>query len=229
VNEIVTYERRDAVGVITMDDGKANVMSPRMIAALNEALNSADADGVVVVLAGRPRVFSAGFDLDVLKRFDGETVGMLRGGFELAARLLGFPAPVVIACTGHGLAMGSFLLCAADYRVGAQGAFKIGANEVAIGLTMPTPALTILQYRIAPEALTRAVALAEIFTPDGAASVGYLDTVVEPERTVEEAIAVATRLASLDRRAYQGTKSLMRSDVIAAIRNGIEHDYPLAD
>ncbi len=94
---------------------------------------------------------------------------------------------------------------------------------------MPTPALAILAHRVASETLTRAVALAEIFTPDAAASVGFLDAVVEPERTVDEAVAVATRLASLDRRAYQGTKSLMRSDVIAAIRIGIEHDYPLAD
>ncbi len=228
MSDIVTYERTGAIGTVTMDDGKANVMSPRMVLAVNEALDQAEAEEVVLVLAGRARMFSAGFDLEVLKRLDNETIGMLRGGFELAARLLDFPAPVVAACTGHGLAMASFLLCAADYRVGAEGAFKIGANEVAIGLTMPTPALAILQNRLASAAQTRAIALAEIFTPEGAVTAGFLDEVVSAERTVEHATDVATRLAALDRRAYQGTKRLMRSELIATVRAGIEHDYPLA-
>jgi enoyl-CoA hydratase len=228
MSEIVRYERHDTVGVITMDDGKANVMSPRMLSAVNAALDLAEADGVVVVLAGRPRMFSAGFDLEVLKRFDDETLGMLRGGFALAARLLAFPAPVVAACTGHGLAMGSFLLCAVDFRVGAQGHFKIGANEVAIGLTMPTPALAILENRLAPIAHTRAIALAEVFTPDGAATVGFLDVVVEAERTLEEAMSIATKLSALDRKAYRGTKALMRAELISAVRAGIETDYPLS-
>ena len=157
MTDIASYERNDDISTISLDDGKANVISPTMIAAVNRALDQAEADGTVVILAGRSRIFSAGFDLQVLGRLDDEAAGMLRGGFELAARILAFPAPVVVACTGHALAMGSFLLCAADYRVGADGEYKIGANEVAIGLTMPLPALAILRHRLSPALHTRAV------------------------------------------------------------------------
>ena len=109
---------------------------------------------------------------------------MLLGGFELAERLLGFPRPVVMACTGHALAMGSFLLCAGDYRVGAAGDFKLQANEVAIGLTMPLPAVAILRYRLAPSAFDRAVGLAEVCHPADAVAAGWLDRVVDPDEVV---------------------------------------------
>ena len=226
MTDIASYERNDDISTISLDDGKANVISPTMIAAVNRALDQAEADGTVVILAGRSRIFSAGFDLQVLGRLDDEAAGMLRGGFELAARILAFPAPVVVACTGHALAMGSFLLCAADYRVGADGEYKIGANEVAIGLTMPLPALAILRHRLSPALHTRAIALAEIFTPTAACGAGFLDLVVTPERVLEEARSVAERLAKLDRKAYVGTKNRMRSDAIDEIRSGIDADFP---
>ena len=227
MTDIAHYERTDGISTISLDDGKANVISPTMIAAVNGALDQAEADGTVVILAGRRRIFSAGFDLQVLGRLDDEAAGMLRGGFELAARILAFPAPVVIACTGHALAMGSFLLCAADYRVGADGEYKIGANEVAIGLTMPLPALSILQHRLSPALHTRAIALAEIFTPTAACGVGFLDHVVTPERVLEEARTVAERLDTLDRKAYVGTKNRMRSAALDEIRSGIDADFPV--
>lgn len=227
MTDIAQYERTDGISTISLDDGKANVISPTMISAINRALDQAEADGTVVVLAGRRRIFSAGFDLGILGRLDDEAAGMLRGGFELAARILAFPAPVVIACTGHALAMGSFLLCAADYRVGADGDYKVGANEVAIGLPMPLPALTILQHRLSPALHTRSIALAEIFTPAAACSVGFLDHVVAPERVLDEARTVAERLATLDRKAYVATKNRMRGTTIEEIRVGIDADYPV--
>ena len=227
MNDIAHYERHDSISTISLDDGKANVMSPAMIAAVNVALDRAEADATVVVLAGRRRLFSAGFDLEILGRLNDETIAMLRGGFELAARLLAFPAPIVVACTGHALAMGSFILCAADYRVGADGDFKVGANEVAIGLPMPLPALTILQHRLSPVFHTRSIALAEIFTPALACDVGFLDHVVESERVLDEAQSVAGRLATLDRKAYLATKNRLRSEVIDQIRKGIDADYPI--
>ena len=227
MTDIAHYEHSDRISTISLDDGKANVISPTMTAAINRALDRAEVDGTVVIITGRRRIFSAGFDLEILGRLDDETVGMLRGGFELVARLLAFPAPVVIACTGHALAMGSFLMCAADYRVGADGDYKIGANEVAIGLPMPLPALSILQHRLAPNLHTRSIALAEIFTPAAACGVGFLDHVVAPERVLEEARTVAERLATLDRKAYLATKSRMRSVTIDEIRAGIDADYPV--
>jgi enoyl-CoA hydratase len=181
----------------------------------------------VVVLAGRERFFSAGFDLEIIAKRNDETITMLRGGFDLAIRLLSFPSPVVAACTGHGLAMGSFLLCSIDYRVGANGPFKIGANEVAIGMTMPAAALAIVNHRLAPQHVTRAVALAEIFDPATAVQVGFLDEVVDASLVVSRAQEVAQKFTALDRKAHLATKMKMRQETIAAMRGGIDTEYPL--
>ena len=134
---MVGYELHDSVATITMDDGKVNALSVRMLGTLGEALDRAETDRAIVVLTGRPGIFSAGFDLQVLRAGGADAVQMLKAGFELAERLLSFPTPVVVACSGHAIAMGSFLVLSADYRVGVSGEFRITANEVAIGLTMP--------------------------------------------------------------------------------------------
>ena len=161
---LVTSRLDHSIATITLDDGKVNVLSPDMLGQVNAALDEA-ADAAVVVLTGRPGVFSAGFDLRVLQARDAAAEGMIRGGFELAARLLTFPAPVLIACTGHAIAMASFLLLSADYRIGADGPYKITANEVAIGMTIPVAAIEICRQRLSPAHLSRALTLAETFPP----------------------------------------------------------------
>ncbi len=149
MTDLLSYELNDSIATITLDDGRVNVLSPRMLSDINGALDRAEADDAIVVLAGRPGVFSAGFDLKILRAGGDEALAMLRAGFELAARVLSFPKPVVVACSGHAIAMGVFLLLSGDYRVGAAGPYKITANEVAIGLTMPRTAVEICRQRLA--------------------------------------------------------------------------------
>ena len=134
----VSYRRDESIALITMDDGKVNALGPTMQQSLNEALDSADRDDVgAVVIAGNRRVFSAGFDLKIFQAGELQpAIDMLRGGFELSYRLLSYPKPVVTACTGPAIAMGSFLLCSGDHRIAAPG-YTIQANEVAIGMVVP--------------------------------------------------------------------------------------------
>src|SRR5262245_10448309 len=129
MHPLVGYQLADSVATIAMDDGKVNVLSQRMIDEISTALDQV-IDAAVVVLAGRPDVFSAGFDLPVLRAGGPAATGMMRAGFELAERLLSYPRPVVIACTGHAVAMGALLLLSGDYRVGAAGPYKVTTNEV---------------------------------------------------------------------------------------------------
>ena len=133
----VTYDRTDLVSTVTMDDGKVNVFSIPMLRALHEAFDQAERDGTVVLLEGRPGYFSAGFDLGTFGGPPEDVVTMLRLGATLAERILSFPAPVAVACTGHAFPAGAFLLMAADTRIGADGPFRLGLNEVRIGLTLP--------------------------------------------------------------------------------------------
>jgi enoyl-CoA hydratase len=221
---LLKYQLVDSVAKINLDDGKANLMSLRMITELNEALDQAVTDKAVVLLAGRAGMFSAGFDLTLLRAGGSDAAAMIRGGFELALRLLAFPTPVVAACTGHALAMGVFLILAADYRIGADGAFKIGANEVAIGLTMPHFAIELCRQRLTPAQFNRALINAEIFTPQQAMSAGFLDQVVPASDILGFAERKALELSKLNMPAHAATKLRVREHMLPAIRNAIERD-----
>jgi enoyl-CoA hydratase len=220
----VTYEVEGSVATIAMDDGKANVLSPAMLAELNGALDRAEADRAAVVLTGREGRFSGGFDLAVINAGGQEAVGMIRGGFELAARLLAFPTPVVIAASGHAVAMASFLLCSGDYRLGTAGPYKITANEVAIGMVMPYAAIEICRQRLAPAHFHRAIALAEVYSPEGAVEAGFLDRVVPAGELRQTAHDIAASLAKLDLAAHAASKARAREAALTAIRAAIEVD-----
>jgi enoyl-CoA hydratase/carnithine racemase len=228
---MISYRLDDAIATITIDDGKVNVLSLPVLAEVNAALDRAEQDQAVVVLAGREGVFSAGFDLPVLRAGGPDALALLRAGFETAARLLAFPRPVVIACTGHAVAMGVFLLLCGDFRVGAAGPFKITANEVAIGLTMPRAAVEICRQRLTPAHFNRAVIIAETFSPADAVAAGFLDQTAEASEVHEAARQVAVRLAALDRSAHAATKRRARGRALDAIRFAIDADmaaYPVS-
>src|SRR5271170_1696365 len=212
---MISYHCGDAIATITIDDGKVNALSLAALAGLNAALDRAEQDDAVVILAGRDGVFSAGFDLPVLRGGGPDARAMLRAGFELAARLLAFPRPVVIACTGHAVAMGVFLLLCGDYRVGAAGPYKITANEVAIGLTMPRAAVEICRQRLTPAHFNRAVVLAETFSPADAVAAGFLDRTVQARSVHAAARGVAAQLAALDRSAHEATKRRARGQALS--------------
>lgn len=225
MSQLVTYQLKDGVATIAMDDGKANALSPALQAELNVALDQALADKAIVVLTGRPGMFSAGFDLPTLMNGGLPAVGMLTGGFEIAEKILSFPKPVVIACGGHALAMGVFLALCGDYAVGADGAYKIGANEVALGLTMPRAAIEICRARLASAHFQRAMMTSEIYKPADAVAAGFLDKVVPAADVLVEAQAVAARYTKLNMNAYKATKVLVREPMLKALRAAAEADH----
>ena len=157
----VQYDLSEGVATIRIDDGKRNALSPEVLRAIYAAFDRAKADTAAVILTGRESVFSAGFDLKVMKRGGPNALRMLRAGYGLPARVLAHPYPVVVACNGHAMAMGVFLMLSADYVIGSRGDFRIAANEVAIGLTMPRVAAAMLRHRLEPAAFQRAVTLSE--------------------------------------------------------------------
>lgn len=221
---LTTYRSDNGIGIITMDDGKVNALSPAMQAEINVGLDAAERDGAVAVLCGRPDLFSGGFDLGVIRAGGAEATGMVRGGFELAERMLSFPFPVVIACTGHAIAMGLFVVLSGDHRIGAAGPFKLVANEVAIGMTMPRAAIEITQQRVAPAHVNRVLINAEVYDPEHAVDAGLLDRLAPPDDLVEAAITTARGLAALDMTAHAATKRRTRHATLAALRAAIENE-----
>jgi enoyl-CoA hydratase len=215
----------DGTATITLDDGKANALRPETLSAIHAALDEAEAAEAVVVLTGRDGIFSAGFDLDIIRAGGEGTASLVRGGMELALRLLSFPAPVVVACSGHAMAMGSFLLLAGDYRLGvADSGHRISANEVAIGMTMPQAAIEICLQRLTPAGYNRAILLADVFTGDGAVAAGFLDTTVPAGSLADAAAERAAAFAGLSRRAHTESKLRLRQAMLDRLAAAIEAD-----
>lgn len=198
----VHYSTKDSLAVIRMDDGKVNALGPTMQRALGDAIDQAERDNAgALVITGNERVFS--------------------GGFELAYRLLSFPKPVVMACTGHAIAMGAFLLSSGDHRVAAH-AYNIQANEVAIGMVIPYAALEIMKLRLTPSGYQQAAGLAKTFFGETALAAGFIDEIVLPEMVLDRAQEAAAEFAGLNQRAHAATKLRARADALAAIRAGID-------
>lgn len=217
----VNYELNDNIATITMNDGKVNALSLDMFADLNAAFDRAEADDAAVIFTGKENIFSAGFDLGGLAA---EPAKMLDAGFGLAIRLLSFPRPVIVAATGHAIAMGAFLVLSGDYRIGTRGDFKIVANEVALGVQVPLCAIEVARQRLAPAHFHRAMNLAEIFTPDDAVAAGFFDDVLDAGKVAATAGAKAEELSKLQKDAHRATKLAVREGAIAAIRAGLEQD-----
>lgn len=220
----VHYQLEQAIATITLDDGKVNALSLTMFQHINAALDRAEADRATVAIIGRPGMWSAGFDLKVLRGGGGDSAAMVRAGFELAARLLAFPRPVIAACPGHAIAMGLFLLLSVDYRIAAAGPYKLTANEVAIGLTMPRTAIEICRQRLTPAHFHRAVVLADVYSPETAIAAGIVDRVVPAGELADDARAAAVQAATLDMASHAATKLRARDAALRAVRAALDAD-----
>ncbi len=224
MSDSVRYELAGVVAVIRIDDGKANVFTPELIRSMHAALDRAEAEAHAVVVTGRPERFSAGFDLGIMRQGGAATLELTAAGGELALRVYGFPRPVVLACTGHAIAMGAVFLCAGDVRIGDPGEFKIGLNETANGMRLPVFALELARARVAHEHLTRATLMAEIYDPPGAVAAGFLDRVAGAAGAETEALAAAARLAKLPIPAFAGSKLRLRGATIDLVRRTLAED-----
>jgi enoyl-CoA hydratase len=220
----VHYDLQDGIATIRLDDGKRNALSPQVFKEIYGAFDRAEADRAIVILTGRESVLSAGFDLNVMKRGGPETLRMLRAGYKLPARILAYPYPVIAACSGHVLAMGVFMMLSADYVIGSRGDFRIAANEVAIGLTMPRVAAAMLRHRLDPAAYQRAVALSEYFNPESALGAGFFDELVEPADLLARAQSCASGFKALDLRAHAASKRRIRASLIRRLRFSVPLD-----
>ena len=207
-----------------MDDGKRNALSPQVLSDIYTALDRAENDKAIVVLTGRDDVFSAGFDLKIMKKGGIQALQMLRLGYKLPARVLRYPYPVVAACNGHVLAMGAFLMLSADHVIGTQGKVKISAIEVAIGMTLPRVASAVLENRLKPSSFQRAATLAHYFDVDAAMDAGFFDEVVKPEDLAALAESRARDFASLGMLAHRKTKYGVRSALVRRLRWSVPLD-----
>ncbi|GAA5316220.1 MAG: crotonase/enoyl-CoA hydratase family protein [Candidatus Pelagadaptatus aseana] len=220
MSELLTYTLKGNVAEIELHNGKVNAFSPDFIEAIQGAMDQAEKDEAAVLFIGKPGIFSAGYDLNVMRSGDVNAVAdMIKAGSELCARLLAFPRPVVAAVTGHCMAQGVMHILACDYVVGTEGEFTLGLNETQIGMIMPWYGIELAKGRFAQDVINRAVVHAELFDPQGAVDIGLLDKIASPESVLEVARAETQRLAELDKVAFKGSKLRMRAGMIERMQD----------
>lgn len=225
MGELTTYAHEEGVATVTMDDGKVNALGIAMLRELHAAFDRAEREEAVVVLTGREGRFSAGFDLTVFRDTPEQLGEMLVLGATLCERILGFPRPVITACNGHAIAAGCFIQLAADLRLGVDGPYQLGLNEVRIGLTMPWFAIELARARLTPAAFDRAVNSAAMHTPAQALGAGFLDQLLPSAELHDAARAAAADLAGLNAEAHRATKLRSRAGTLAAVHAAIEQEF----
>ena len=223
-SDVLSYTLEGNTAVVRMDDGKANALSEVMIDSLLEALARAEKEAGAMVLTGRPDRFCAGFDLRVMMSSPDAAKALLSRGSDLLMKLYDAQVPLIIACTGHALAGGALVLLTGDVRIGAEGPYRIGLNEVSIGMPVPVLAMELARDRLAPTELTHATLLARIYGPSEAAKAGYLDSTAAADAVLDLAKAEAARLAGLGRAPFVATKKRLREKTIAHIRATLADD-----
>ena len=221
-DKLANLTSEDDISIIKLDDGKANVFSPKMIQDVNECLDKVPTESGALIISGRKGMFSAGFDLKIISAGNVQaTMDMSLSGFKLLSRIFSFPRPVLAACSGHGIALGTFLLCCCDYRVGVKGDFMIGANEMRTNMVIPIPILELINHRVSSSHKYRAILGAEMYSIENGISAGLIDEVVDAENLMETAMLKAKDLATMGHPSYTLTKELLIREPLKKINDAI--------
>ena len=221
MSELISYQLDDGIATLTLNNGKVNAISPDVIAAFNAALDRATEDRAVVIVTGQPGILSGGYDLKVMTSGPQAAVSLVTAGSTLARRMLSHPFPIIVACPGHAVAKGAFLLLSADYRIGVEGPFSVGLNEVQIGMTMHHAGIELARDRLRRSAFHRSVINGEMFDPKSAVDAGFLDKVVAAEELQGAALAAARQLKKINMTAHKNTKLKVRKALLETLDNAI--------
>src|SRR2546421_1707162 len=213
-------ERVGEAMLLRMRAGKANAMGPawleRMEALLDEALA---ARARALVITGYEAFFSAGLDLPTLDGLDDRAMGSFMSGFSRTMlRIFELPMPVVAAVNGHAIAGGCVLALQADVRIGAASDFRMGLNEVQLGIGLPAVVLEALRAQVPAASLLPIAQEGRLFSPEDALSVGLLHEVVPADHLEQRAVARAMELGALPGAAYASVKHGLRAPVAQRVR-----------
>jgi len=223
---LVRSERRGAVALLTLDrPDKLNAINAAMIAALDAAMDAAEADDAVraIVVAGAGRAFSAGFDLDMgagAGRPDSAAVRRaLEDDFRLILRFWDSPKPTVAAVHGYCLGSALELAVACDLTVAAEDC-RFGEPEVKFGSGIVA---LLLPWLAGPKAAKYLLLTGEDrATAAEMLAIGLVNKVVPAASVVDEAMALAQRIAANDAQAVRLTKrAINRSLDIGGMRQAL--------
>ncbi len=217
-------EAAPGIALLTMDDGHLNLFDVEAFRRVDGALADAR-DAAAVVLTGRPGVFSAGLDLARIQGTDRDGLTQLIETFgRTMMRIWTESRPIVVAATGHAVAAGTMIAMAADHAIAAEGTFRWGLTETAIGFGLPRFAIALARANVRADRLEDLLLPGEVVDPATAVAAGFADELAPPEDVVARSIGRAERLAALPARAYAEQKRRLRGDAAQAVLAGLSDD-----
>lgn len=210
---MVKIEQHEQVSLLTLDDGKVNVLNREMLGAISDALDECE-QSKAIVLTGAGKCFSAGLDLKLLPTLEKDELFAVLDQFaQVLNKILRYPRPVIGAINGHAIAGGAVVALCCDACIGAEKDMKFGLSEVAVGMPLPKFVVELARNRLATPRLSEAVLFGKLYNWAEAKEVGYLHQTVQPEALVGASIKIASQLAALPSSAYHPTKLALWSQI----------------
>jgi enoyl-CoA hydratase len=204
----------DGIHVLTLEHGKANALDTALCGKLADALDELADRAKAVVITGNGSCFCAGVDLMAIRDGGAEQVAEFLPELIRAFRaLFNFPRPLVAAINGHAIAGGCVIACAADYRIMSRATGVIGMAELAVGVPLPAAAMEIVRFASRADRLQEILYLAKSVPPDQAINLGLIDAIEEPDKLLQAANKVATRMARIPTHSFELTKRRVRQRV----------------
>lgn len=223
---MITINDRGEIRELRLNRPPANALSPELITALRKAFESAPQDGArALVLSGAPGIFSGGLDVPRLLTLDPHGIADVWLDFYDLLRAMAIsPIPLVAAITGHAPAGGTVLALFCDRRIAAEGEWKIGLNEVQVGLMLPPVIFAALRRVVGVREAERLGVGGLLVSPSEAAKVGLVDEVVPPDSVVERAFEWCRFILSLPPRAMMATRRKARQDLMAIFEQDLKQE-----
>ena len=219
---------RDHGGVreLQLNHPPANAISPELMRALKDAVESAPRSAVrALVLSGSPGMFSAGLDVPALLHLNREQMASAwKDFYSLLATLAKSTLPICAAITGHSPAGGAVLSLFCDWRVAAEGEWKIGLNEVQVGLTLPPVIFKALKLLVGPRQAERLAVGGLLVSPAEALRAGLVDEVVPQAEVTQHAINWCRNLLALPPQAMLNTRRLARAELVQLFGGNMEEE-----
>lgn len=211
------------VGHIQLDDGRKNVINHDVLDELEACWAEAKSNSSAVVISGRPGSFCAGYDIKVMTEGGAKAAGELgqRGG-RFALELFSSELPIIGVSQGHSFTIGAVWLACCDIRIGESGPYKYGMTEVALGVGFSDWPLAPLRTRLKQDHLIPAILHSELYSPEGALEVGFIDQLVAEGEAMDIAQEKAAQLAKLPRKAYAATKQVLRRKALESMANELQ-------
>ena len=221
MTSLVQHTTHGNVHELRLDRAPVNALNPALCLDLENAVRDALTQGAqAIVLAGGPKVFSAGLDVPYLLSLgdDRNALKLAWEQFFSAARAIArSPVPIVAAIAGHAPAGGCVLALCCDYRIMASGPFRIGLNETRVGLVAPEGILQLLRRVVGPHRAERLLVAGDLVESQRALEIGLVDELTDVDDVAVRARAWLEELLQLPRQPMLETRSIARADLVDAL------------